>query len=216
MAEAVTIPVQTRDPAKNKGTGSRVSRRLRKAGRIPGILYGHKQDNVPLSLARDDVWALIKKGAHVARLDMGGTTEMALIRAVQWDHLGREIIHLDFFRVTAGERVTTTVPIVLHGTPVGLSEGGVLEQPVRTVAISCDAATMPDSIRVEVADLRLDQMIHVRELRLPEGVTAVDDPETVVVHIVQKRAEEAAPGTAEGDTNQPELIRKEKKDEDEA
>lgn len=195
MAEAVTIEVQARDSQKNKGTGSRVSRRLRASGRIPAIIYGHKQAPVPISLSRDDVWMMIKKAHHLAELKLGGQTEMALVREIQWDHLGKEIIHLDFFRVSAGEKVTTTVPLALHGTAPGLSEGGLVEQPRHEISITADATAIPDAIRVEIGELHLNQAVHVRDLKLPEGVSAEDDPDLVLVHIVSKAA--AAPA-AEG------------------
>src|SRR3954466_11937597 len=100
MADAVTIAVEARDPAKNKGTGSRVSRKLRAQGKIPAIVYGHKKTPQPISIGRDEVWQMIKKSTHLAQLQIGGgATEMVLVRDIQWDHLGKEIIHLDFARV---------------------------------------------------------------------------------------------------------------------
>jgi large subunit ribosomal protein L25 len=218
MAEAVIISVEPRDPAKNKGTGTRVARRLRAQGRVPAILYGHKQANLPITLASEDVWALIKRGQHVAKLKVGDDSEMALIRDVQWDHLGRDIIHLDFYRVSEHERVTTDVSLVLHGTPVGLSQGGTLEQPQHSVTVSCEVTSIPDSIRVDVSHLNVGQALHVRELVLPPGVDVVDDPDTVLIHVVMKKAEaEPAPTAVEGAAaTQPEVIgRKEKKEGDE-
>src|SRR3954471_4590686 len=91
MAEALKIRVEPCDPAKNKGTGSRVSRRLRTEGRIPAVIYGHKQAVVPITLSRDDVWRMIKAASHLANLDLGNSTETVLIRDVQWDHMGKEI-----------------------------------------------------------------------------------------------------------------------------
>lgn len=100
MANAVSVRVEPRDPLKNKGTGTRVTRRLRAQGLIPGVIYGHKQAVVPIALTRDDVWRMIKTPGQLADLDVRGTTETVLIRDVQWDHLGKEILHLDFARVS--------------------------------------------------------------------------------------------------------------------
>ena len=144
MADAVTIQAQARDPQKNKGTGSRVSRRLRAQGRIPAIIYGHKQAPQPVSLARDDVWAMIKKSTHLAQLTFGDASETVLVRDVQWDHLGKEIIHLDFARVSADEAIHTTVPLELHGTAPGVGEGGVLTQVIHSIAVTCRANAIPD------------------------------------------------------------------------
>ena len=109
MAEALKIRVEPRDPAKNKGTGTRVARRIRQAGRVPAVIYGHKQEVVPITLSRDDVWHMIKAASHLAELDLGTKTETVLIRDVQWDNLGKEILHLDFARVSAEELIETDV-----------------------------------------------------------------------------------------------------------
>ncbi len=121
MAEAVKIQVEARDPAKNKGTGSRVSRRLRKQGKIPAIIYGHKQTPTPIALPRASVWEMIKKSTHLAELTIGATTETVLVRDVQWDHLGKEILHLDFARVSVDESIETKVRIEIRGHGTGIA-----------------------------------------------------------------------------------------------
>lgn len=214
MADAVTIQAQVRDPRKNKGTGSRVARRLRAQGRIPAIIYGHKQAPQPVSLARDDVWLMIKRSTHLAQLSLGGgSNETVLVRDVQWDHLGKEIIHLDFARVSADEAIHTTVPLELHGTAPGVGEGGVLTQVIHSIAVTCRANAIPDQIRLEVGDLHLGQGLHARDLKLPEGLTVSVDPELLLVHVVNPTAEaDAAP--VEGTSTQPELIGRKAEDKD--
>lgn len=203
MAEAVSIQVEARDPQKNKGTGTRVARRLRGQGRIPAIIYGHKQAPQPITVARDDVWLMIKRGAHLTELKLNGGTEMCLVRAVQWDHLGKEIIHLDFARVSADEAIVTEVPLALHGTPP--AEGGILEQLTHSIKVSCPAGAIPDAIRVEIGDLHLGSAIHARDLTLPEGVTLATDPEALILHIVT-RAAAPEPTAAEPTSAEPEVI----------
>ncbi len=100
---------------KNKGTGTRVARRLRKSGRIPAVIYGHKQAVVPVTVSHDDVLRMVKTPGHLAELDLGGATETVLIRDIQWDHLGKEILHLDFARVSAEEIIDTEVPLEIRG-----------------------------------------------------------------------------------------------------
>jgi len=216
MADAVMIAVEARDPAKNKGTGSRVSRRLRAKGQIPAIIYGHKQDPLPISLARASVWDMIKKSTHLAELSVNGSTETVIVRDIQWDHLGKEIIHLDFARVSADESIETEVKLELRGTSPGVSEGGVLEQPVHAVEVTCRANAIPDSIRIDVSSLRLGQGLHIRDLILPEGVTVNADPELTVVHVVSRNplAETTTPGEGESLT-QPEVIKPERREKDE-
>jgi large subunit ribosomal protein L25 len=220
MAEAVKIQVETRDPEKNKGTGTRVARRLRAQGRIPAILYGHKQTPVPITLAHDSVWEMIKKSTHLAELNLGSTTEMALVRDVQWDHLGKEILHLDFARVSADESIEIEVRLDLRGTAPGVAEGGVLEQLVHAVSITCRASAIPDAIRVDLSGVHLNQGLHVRDLTgLPEGVTINADPEVLLLHVTTRAVAPepvaAAEAEAEAAAQQPEVIKPERKEKEE-
>jgi large subunit ribosomal protein L25 len=216
MADAVKIRVETRDPQKNKGTGSRVARRLRQQGRIPAIIYGHKQTPVPVSLPREAVWDMIKKSTHLAELDLGGTTETVLVRDVQWDHLGKEILHLDFARVRADESIETEVRLDVRGTAHGVAEGGILEVLVHELRVTCRANAIPDAIRADVSHLGLNQALHVKDLTLPEGVTLDADPELLLVHVVTRAAApEAAPAEAAEGAVQPEVIKPERKEKEE-
>src|SRR5215469_15881075 len=171
MSDAVRIRVEPRDAQKNKGTGTRVARRLRKAGRIPAVIYGHKQAVVPVTVGHDDVLRMVKTPGHLAELDLGGTTETVLIRDVQWDHLGKEVLHLDFARVSAEEMIDTEVSFEVRGHAAGIAAGGILEQVVHSVRLKCRAGAIPDSIKVDVSNLQVDQGVHVRELSLPPDVT---------------------------------------------
>jgi large subunit ribosomal protein L25 len=212
MAEAVKIQVEARDPAKNKGTGSRVARRLRKQGRIPAIIYGHKQTPVPVTLARDSVWEMVKKSTHLAELVYGDTSQTVLVRDVQWDHLGKEIIHLDFARVSTDESIETDVRLEIRGTAAGLAAGGTLEVLHHDLNVSCRAGAIPESIKVDVSHLGIDEGIHVKDLVLPEGVTVNADPEMLLVHVVTRApeaVEEPAAEVAET-TTQPEVIKPER------
>src|SRR5207249_3479374 len=107
----------------------------------------------------------------------GGTSETVLVRDIQWDHLGKEIIHLDFARVSASDSIETEVPIELRGTAPGLSEGGILEQLIHDISVVCRADAIPNNIKVDISDLHLGKAIHVKELKLPEGVAVKGDPD---------------------------------------
>ncbi len=214
MSDAVRIRVEPRDAQKNKGTGTRVARRLRKRGLIPAIIYGHKQAVVPVTLSRDDATRMIKTPGHLAELDLDGTTEVVLIRDVQWDHLGKEVLHLDFARVNAEEVIETEVTLELRGHVSGEAASGQLEQVVHSLPIKCPAGAIPDSIKVDISELQLDQGIHVRELKLPPNVTVDADPELLLVHIVTRAAETAAAEGTEGGPTQPEVIKPERKEKE--
>ena len=213
MAEAVKIAVESRDAEKNKGTGTKFVRKLRKAGRIPAVIYGHKQPVRPISLTREAVWEMIKKATHLAELSFDGTTETVLVRDVQWDHLGKEILHRDFARVNVGEAIETEVRIDLRGTAPGVAEGGILEALLHSILVTCRADSIPDSFKVDVSDLHIGKAIHVRDLKLPEGVTTKVAPCGLIVHVTTKVVEAAPAEPAEG--VQPEVIKPERKDKEE-
>lgn len=212
MSEALKLKVEPRDPAKNKGTGTRASRRLRESGRIPAVIYGHKQAVVPISLAAVDARSMIEGASHLAELDLGGQTETVLIRDVQWDHLGREILHVDFARVNKEELIETEVELEYKGEAPGVAEGGLLETVVRHLTVKCPAGSIPDTIKVDVSGLKLNEAIHVRELKLPQGVVVEADADLLLVHVVAP-AQEAASAEG-GEPVQPEVIKPERKDKD--
>jgi large subunit ribosomal protein L25 len=215
MAEAVKIQAEVRDAAKNKGTGSRVSRKLRAAGRIPAIVYGHKQAPSPISIARDSVWEMIKKSTHLAELQVGGGTETVLVKDVQWDYLGKEIIHVDFARVDASEAVTSEVRIDLKGEAPGVAEGGVLELLHHTLTVTTRADAIPDSIKLDISNLHLGKSIHARDIPLPEGVKLAGDPDALIVHVTTRAAAAEPVAGVEGETTtQPEVIKPERKEKE--
>ncbi len=203
MADSVTLAAEKRE-----GRGTRAAERLRKQGRVPAVVYGHKEATVSLSVGRDDLLSALRHGARVVDLKTDGSAETALIREVQWDHLGKEVLHVDFARVSKDERIQIEVRIELRGTAPGVTAGGVLDQPLHAVEVECLAVSIPESIRVNVGELQMDGAIHVRELHLPEGVVALTDPDAVVVHVTAKQVEpEAAAAAAPAaGTAEPEVI----------
>jgi large subunit ribosomal protein L25 len=214
MTESARVRVEPRDPVKNKGTGSRVARRLRAAGRIPAVIYGHKQAVIPISLGRHDVWRMINTPGHLADLEVGGSTETVLIRDVQWDHLGKEILHLDFSRVSAEEIIETEVTVELRGQAAGIANGGILEHLVHSLSINCRAGAIPDSIKIDVSNLQIDEGIYVRDLTLPPDVTVNAEPDVLLVHVVVRGTQEEAVAAEAESVTQPEVIKPERKEKD--
>jgi large subunit ribosomal protein L25 len=210
MAESVTVVVQPRTTR-----GSQAARRLRRQGLIPAVIYGHKEETVSITLPAEDIEKIIRHGVHVVDLQMDDKTEKALIRDVQWDHLGKDLLHVDFNRIAADERVVVTVPLMIRGTAPGLAQGGVLDQPLHSLSVECLATQVPESIRVNVGELQLGQFIHVKELVLPEGVKAMTDPDVVVVHIAAKQVVEEAAPAAPAEAAEPEIIGRQKAAEEE-
>lgn len=213
MAEAVILTAQ---PRSEHGTHN--ARRLRKGGKIPAVLYGHKEATIPLSLSRDELYKAVRQGVRLVDVKQVDKTEKALIKDVQWDPLGYDILHVDFARVSMDERIQVDVRVELRGTAPGVTGGGVLNQPLHNLKVECLAISIPESIRVSIAELQIEQAIHVNELTLPEGVKVLNDPEAIVVQCAPKIVEEVAPvagavAAPTAETAEPELIGRKKPEE---
>jgi large subunit ribosomal protein L25 len=196
--------------AEKRALGTRANRRLRRGGHLPAVIYGHKQDNVAVAVPAKSLRDSLKKGAHVFELGMGESKETVLIKDVQYDHLGTEIIHVDFYRVDLNERVTVTVAVELKGTPAGAEQGGKLQQIMGEIEVECVVTDIPDAIVYNVSSMKLDDALHVRELMMPTGVKAVSNADAVVavVHAIKETEVVALP--TEAATTEPEVIKKER------
>ncbi|MDZ4853088.1 MAG: 50S ribosomal protein L25 [Pirellulaceae bacterium] len=175
-----TIEVQKRDI-----TGSWKLRKLRAQGLVPAILYGHGEANVCLSLKKETVLSLVRHGVKLVSLT-GAITDTALLREVQWDSLGSEIVHLDFARVSQSETVEISLPIHLHGEAPGAVGSGQLRFVTHEVTISCPANALPEFLSVDISKLMMGDSIHVNEMQLPAGATAVTPGAVVIVQVVEQ------------------------------
>lgn len=205
MAEQLTVELR-------ESKGKRNTRRLRKAGSVPAILYGHGEENLSLSVPADQLDLLIHHGVRIVTL-AGAVNQSAFIRDVQWDVWGTHALHVDFTRVRADETVKVEVAIELRGEAPGVKEGGVVEQLVHEVAIECPAAAIPEKIVVNVNDLALGGSIVQSALELPRGATAEGNPDDVIVQCVepQEVPEEEEAAAVEGE---PEVIGGKKEEEE--
>jgi large subunit ribosomal protein L25 len=210
MAESVVLKTQKRE-----GRGTRACEHMRKKGLVPAIVYGHKEENEVIALGHDDLMNALRHGARVVDLQLARGVQKAQIRELQWDHLGKDVVHVDFKRVSKDERITVPVRIELKGIAPGVTGGGVMEQPLHTVNVECLAIAVPDSIRVNISDLQVDGTIYVRDLVLPEGVKVLDPPDAIIVHITKPLEEAPAAAAEAAATAEPELIGRQKGEEEE-
>jgi large subunit ribosomal protein L25 len=188
--------------------GTRATRRLRTAGKLPAIVYGHQQAAVNVAVNGKVFRESIAAGAHVFELKLDGKTENALLKDVQYDHLGTNIIHVDFSRVDLNEKVRVTVSVELKGDAAGEKDGGVLQQVLSAVEVECVVTDIPSAIVHNVSGLKLDESLHVRELAVPAGVKIVDDGELIVA--VCHAIKEVETGEAGEGGSEPEVIKKER------
>jgi len=208
MAEA-----QKLQTSKREGRGSRLAERLRQQDKVPAVIYGHKEETVPITVDKKPLVDAIRHGARVVDLETDRGLEKTQIVEVQWDHLGKEILHVDFKRVSADERIEVEVPVELKGIAPGIAAGGLLDQPLHVLRIECPAVSVPDVVRVNINELQLGGAIHIKDLKLPENVTALEDPDAIVVHVTQPYAEPETAAEAAA-TAEPEVITRKKGEEE--
>lgn len=191
MSETALV-VETRE-----GTGKGVARKLRAAGRVPAILYGQGKASLPLSIDPRALDRVLRAGGANTLLDLtvqGRSdlgTPVALVKELQRDPLRGSILHADLYQVDLTKTVEVEVPIHLLGKPKGIDFGGLLEHTLREVALECLPRSIPAAIEVDVSNLEIGDVVHVRDLVLPEGVTLVSDPDLGVAQVALPQAEEA-------------------------
>jgi large subunit ribosomal protein L25 len=199
---------------KRTAKGSRAVRKLRDAGQIPAVLYGHKQDNVMLCLNGHDFNRILHTGTRMINLMFDNKKESALIKDVQYDSILDSVLHVDFSRIDLTERVKLRVPVELYGESVGVKEGGVLTHVMKDIEIECLPTAIPEKIKINISELALGKAIHVKELPVLEGVRYISDPDSVVASVHQ--IVEAKAVSEEELLAEPEVIAKKPKEGEEA
>jgi len=196
------------------GAGKGAARSLRREGRVPAVIYGHGREPQALSVSTRELERLIGSVAAastVIELDLGGRTSRTLIREIQRHPFKRTLLHVDFQELVAGERVSVKVPLVYHGTPAGVRVGGgMLDQVMHEVTVEADPANIPNHIDVDVSAMEIATALHVSDLQLPQGVTALDDAALTVCTVQAPRVAEE---TTEAAGDEPEVIRAKKTEE---
>ena len=194
-------------------TGTKTVRKVRKQGRIPAIMYGHKEEPVAISLDAHNLIVGLHHGHRLIDVQIGRKKEKTIVKELQYDHLGKNIIHADLMRVDVGEMVKVTVPIELKGTAAGTHEGGIIEEHTDHLEIECKVTDIPETIVVSVKDVHVGSTLHAGEIELPDGMNLVSSPETLLVtcHLVSaakttEELEEETPVAPEviGEAKEPE------------
>jgi len=195
MGKTLVLKAEVRD-----STGSKHAAKVRAAGRIPAIVYGHKQEPAAISLDAHNFVEGLHHGHRLIDVQVGRKKETTLIKDVQYDYLGRDIIHVDLMRVDVTETVKVGVPIELKGTAQGTHEGGIIEEHVDRLEVECMVTDIPERIVVFVKDVSVGDALHASDVELPDGVKLASSPETLIVtcHLVAaaktaEQAEEEAP-----------------------
>lgn len=222
MAE-ITLSAQVRSDF-----GSAASRRIRRDGRVPAIVYGGSGDNVAVSLDPKEIIRVLRSEAGrntIVSLEVpGAETRNVILRDWQVDPVRETILHADFQRIAMDQLLTLTVPIAIHGEAEGVkTDGGLLEVVLRELEVECLPADIPERIDCDVTNLKMNEALRVRDLPPLERVEILADADRVIVHVVSVK-EEAAPAEAEGvealageagEEGEPEVASRGKQEEEE-
>jgi len=192
------------------------SKALRRSGKVPGVYYVHGETNIPVAVEEKALKPLIYTSeTHVISLKLGAEGDKScILRDIQFDPITDRPVHFDLQGLKENEEITIEVPIVITGgTPVGVRDGGILQQIIRRLKISCLPKFIPDHIEINASEMKINQFIHVRDLSVP-NITILETADNTILGVMPptvEKEETAATGT---EAAEPELIAKGKKPEE--
>ena len=209
MKKSLVLKAQIREQA-----GTKLSNKLRKDGRIPAIVYGHKKASMAISLDEHSLLAGLLLRTRVLDIDIEGKKETVMFKELQYDHLGRDVIHVDLMRVDVTEKVKLSVAISFKGVAEGAKEGGVIQEHASELEVECRVNAIPDVLTVNIKDVKVGDNLYASDVVLPEGVVLVSDPSTLVL-TCGLVAEAKSTEELEGETPlSPEVIGEKKEEEE--
>ena len=209
MSDTVMLKAEVRQQV-----GTKVTAQLRQQGKLPAVVYGHKQDSVSITLNTHEFIENLHHGHRIFNMDIAGKKETVLVKDIQYDYLGKSVIHADLVRVNLNEMVDVQVSLEMVGTAKGTHEGGIVDEQLDHLIVKCKVSAIPEVIAVNVTELGLGDVLHAGQIALADGLELVTDPDAVVLvcheakAAISAEAEEGEEAAAE-----PEVIT-EKKEED--
>ena len=204
-----TLEIETRDR-----TGSRYSQRLRKNGRLPGVVYGHGTDPISIHCDHKTVVAALEHGHRVFSLTIGGSEETVMVKDLQFGYLGDNVMHIDFTRVNMNEEVTVSVSLNFIGEPEAANAAGAVVMHEKSeVHVTCKVRDIPEEIRVDLTSME-GTHLDASGIPMPAGCVLADDPDTTVVAVsIVAELPEGEAADAAGDGSTPDVIGDDKESE---
>jgi large subunit ribosomal protein L25 len=186
-----------------EGTGKSVTRKLRASGKIPGVVYGRGEETYPVTLDTEEFNELISnlrgKLMITELVPQKGEPFRVVIKSIQRHPLTEEFLNIDFQKIHPGELLHVSIPIIAHGTPIGLKTGGLLDNIRYEVDVRGPVSKLPSHIDIDVTPLELGDAIRIDDLDIPEGVEVLDPPQAVVVTVATPRRVVEVEAVAEGE-----------------
>ena len=208
-----------------EGTGKQFNKQLRVEALLPAVVYKKGEDSISLKMHGKDLLKALHTEAgenviiklHIDGLK-GKNTQTVIVKEVQKDPVRDHILHVDFQEISLTETLNVRVPVASKGESIGVKqEEGVLQHVLWEVEIECLPTNIPEKIEVDISSLKTGESLHVKDIPLPEGIKILEDPETVVFGVAHaKDVEEAVAASAEGEGQEPEVIKEKKEKEEDA
>ena len=178
---------------KREASGKGAARGMRRAGHIPGVLYGRKNEVIPIQIDTRGFQDFLQNYGENAFINLeiaDHGTENVMVKEIQRDPVSNQLLHTDLLRISMDEPITAAATIVLVGSAPGIQEGGILEFPHRQLTLHCLPTVLPEEIEVDISELGIDDRLSVEDISLPEEIEILDDPHTRIVAVVPPRIEE--------------------------
>jgi large subunit ribosomal protein L25 len=183
MAQEVTLVADV-----NRQVGKSAARKIRREGKVPAIVYGLGSDPTPVAVPGRELQHILHGGANtLINLDLSGKNDLVLARQVVRHPVRHTLVHVDFIRIRRDVAVSAEIPIHLTGEPIGVREGGLLEQATFTLSIEAMPGDIPSGIEADVSALDIGDQLTVADLSLPPGVATTQEPGDLVAHVTQPR-----------------------------
>ena len=209
MAKQVKLAAQIRPE-----TGRTAVKKIKTLGFVPAVIYSHDEAPVSLKVSERDICNVLSHavGEHLlVDLEIAdGANRLALIQEVQHHPVTQKVLHVDFHGVSANEAIESSVPLEAIGDAAGVKNGGILEQLLRSLTISCLPQDLPESISVDVSALAIGKSIHVKDIALPSGVTAVEEADVIAFLVAEPNAAPEPEAPAAEAAAGPEVIKEKK------
>ena len=196
--------------------GGATAKSLRAKGRVPGVLYGHGEASTAFHVKELDLRPLIyTQETHVVKLALGADETRCILRDVQFDPITDRVNHIDLLILHAGEKITIDIPVIITGSSVGVRDGGIIDHVLHKLTIDVLPDSIPESITVDISELKIGNSIHIKELPATDKYTVLGDENAVIVAVVPpKTTDETA--TPQTEITEPEQIQAKGKKEEEA
>ena len=181
------------DIENRKTVGKKATKSLRKAGKVPSVLYFKGEDPVSLSIEKKVLYKAMKSDQRVYEMEINSESQYVMIKEIQYHPVTDEVIHVDFMRVLRSEKMTISVPIILVGKSVGVTEGGILSQSLNQIEISCFPTNVPEQVEVNIEHLEINSSVSVADVSIDDEDIEILSAQDINIASVNAPKEEEEP-----------------------